>query len=333
MKAVLWVRYGPSENLQVKEVDKPELTDDKILVRVYAATVNRTDFATIMAKPFFMRIITGLFRPKKHIPGSAFAGKIEALGKAVNNRVDSNFSPLTVGEKVFGFDDEVAGAHAQYLTCDQEHLIRMPANVSYSQAAACIEGFHYAYNFINKVTLKKVQQVLVNGASGAIGSAAVQLLKYYGINVTAVCGPRNLALVKTLGADKVIDYTQENFTHSECQYDMVFDTVGKSSFFKCWKILKPGGIYISSDLGYLAQNIFLPLVTALIKSLLRHKHTLFPVPEDIKASLRLAKQLLEQGHFKPLIDRNYSLEDIVEAYKYVGNGHKTGNVVVTIENA
>jgi len=330
MKAVLWMQYGPSDKLQVKEVDKPQLSDDQVLVRVHAASVNRTDCATIVAKPFFMRLMSGLLRPKKHIPGSAFAGKVEALGKTFNTEKRSDFTPLTVGDKVFGFDDEIAGSHAQYLTCNKDHLLNMPENVSYSHAAACIEGFHYAYNFINKVTLKKEQKVLVNGASGAIGSAAVQLLKYYGINVTAVCGSNNVDVVKTLGADTVVDYTKENFTDSAQRYDMVFDTVGKSSFFKCWKILSPGGIYISSDLGYMAQNIFLPLVTPLIKPLLHYKRAIFPMPVDIIASLRLAKKLLEEGKFQPLIDRNYSLDEIVAAYKYVDKGHKTGNVVVTI---
>ena len=330
MKALVWRQYGPVEKLRLQDVEAPKLNENDVLIRVHATTVNRTDCATIVAKPFFMRLVTGILKPKKHIPGSAFSGQIEAVGSAVNRCADSDADTFIVGDKVFGFDDEVAGSHAQYLTCHQDHIIKIGKNVSFSQAAACIEGFHYAYNFINKVNLKKSDRVLVNGASGAIGSAAVQLLNYYEVEVTAVCATRHLALVNSLGADHIIDYTQVDFTKSGQQYNLVFDTVGKSSFFKCRNILVPGGIYISSDLGFLAQNIFLPIITPLLKSLLENKKTVFPVPVDIKASLRLAKQLLEQGKFKSVIDREYRLEEIKDAYQYVGRGHKTGNVVIRV---
>lgn len=322
MRAVVYTHYGPPDILQQKGVEKPVPGNGEVLIRVHATTVNRTDCATIRAIPFFARIITGLFKPKKQIPGSEFAGEIVAVGK--------NVSTLKVGDKVFGFDDQGAESHAQYLTIKQDKAITTPDNVSYKQAAASSEGAHYAYNFINKVDLHKGQNILVNGATGAIGSAAVQLLKYFEVNVTAVCGTKNVELVKSLGADKVIDYDKQDFTKDEQKYNFVFDTVGKSSFFKCRHLLQPGGIYISSDLGFMAQNMFLPLLTSVIKPLLGNRKTASPVPGDVSRSLSLIKKLIELGKFKPVIDREFRLEQIVDAYKYVEKGHKTGNVVVTL---
>ncbi len=227
MKAVVYTKYGPPDVLQLKEVEKPVPKDNEVLIKVHATTVNRTDCATIRAKPFFMRFATGLFKPKKQIPGTEFAGKIEAVGKSV--------SSYKVGDKVFGFDDQGSGSHAQYMTIlEDKTLSIIPNNITYEEAAASTEGAHYAYNFINKVNLKKGQKILVNGATGAIGSAAVQLLKYFDINVTAVCDTKNIELVKSLGASKVIDFIKEDFTKDDEKYNFVFDTVGKSSFFKCF---------------------------------------------------------------------------------------------------
>ena len=202
MKAIVYTKYGSPDVLHLEEMEKPTPKDNEILVRVHAATVNRTDCATIRAKPFFMRLVTGLFRPKKKVPGTEFAGEIEAVGK--------NVSSLKAGEKVFGFDDEGSWAQAQYLTIQQDKAAPIPDGVTYEQAAASSEGAHYAYNFINKVDLEKGQHVLVNGATGAIGSAAVQLLKYFEVNVTAVCATKNIELVKSLGANRVIDYTKDD---------------------------------------------------------------------------------------------------------------------------
>jgi NADPH:quinone reductase-like Zn-dependent oxidoreductase len=324
MKAIVYTKYGPPDVLQLKEVEKPTPRDNEVLIRVHATTVNRTDCATIRAIPFFARIITGLFKPKKQIPGTEFAGEIEGVGKSV--------SSLKVGDKVFGFDDQGSGSHAQFMTIKEDKVIRKPDNISYEQAAASSEGAHYAYNSINKVNPKKGQNVLVNGATGAIGSAAVQLLKYFDVNVTAVCATKNIELVKSLGANKVIDYTKDDFTKDEQKYDFVFDAVGKSSFFKCKHLLQSGGIYISSDLGYMAQNIFLPLITPIIKPMIGNKKTIFPTPKDLRGSILLIKSLIEQDKFKAVIDREFPLEQIVEAYKYVEKGQKTGNVVITVEH-
>jgi NADPH:quinone reductase-like Zn-dependent oxidoreductase len=272
-----------------------------------------------------MRAITGLFKPKKQTPGTEFAGDIEAVGKDV--------SMFKAGDKVFGFDDMGSGAQAQYMTIpENQGIATIPANTTYEQAAASIEGAHYAYNSINKVKLNKGQSALVNGASGAIGSAAVQLLKYYGLYVTAVCNTKNMELVKSLGADKAIDYTVDDFTKDKGKYDFVFDAVGKSSFFKCKQLLKSGGVYISSDLGYLAQNIFLPMITPIIKPLIGNNKTIFPLPTNISRSIDFIKELIEAGKFKAVIDRKYELEQIVEAYTYVATGQKTGNVVIIVEH-
>ena len=324
MKAVIYTRYGSPDVLRLKMVEKPTPGDNEVLIKVHAATVNRTDCATIRAKPFFMRLVTGLFKPKKTIPGSEFAGEVEVVGK--------NVTSFKAGDNVFGFDDDGARSQAQYMTITEDKLASIPVNVTYEQAAASSEGAHYAYNFIKKIDLAKGKTALVNGASGAIGSAAVQLLKYYDINVTAVCATKNVELVKSLAADRVIDYTKQDFTKDEQEYDFVFDTVGKSSFFKCMRLLKPDGVYISSDLGFLAQNMYLPFITPFIKFMFGGKKTIFPYPSDIKKTLLLIKKLIELEKFKAVIDRKFTLDQIIDAYSYVEKGHKTGNVVLTVEH-
>lgn len=322
MKAWVYTRYGPPDVLRLKEIDKPVPAENEVLVKVFATTVNRTDNATIRAIPFFARVVTGLFRPKKQVPGTEFAGEVEATGARV--------SSLRPGDRVFGFDDQGSKAHAEYLAIAESRLVAIPEGISFEQAAPGTEGAHYAINFINKVKLKPGQKVLVNGATGAIGSAAVQLLKYYGAQVTAVCAGENRDLVESLGASRVIDYLTEDFTGDHDRYDYVFDTVGKSSFFKCRRILQPGGVYISSDLGYLAQNIFLPLVTPILKSLFGGRKTVFPVPVDLRKSLELVRDLRSQNKFRAVIDRTYPLDDLVEAYRYVATGQKKGNVVISV---
>jgi NADPH:quinone reductase-like Zn-dependent oxidoreductase len=324
MKAIVFTKYGPPDVLRLKEVEKPAPKDNEVLIRIYGTTVNRTDCATVRAIPFFARFFTGLFKPKKQIPGTEFAGIVEGTGKNVRS--------LRTGDRVFGFDDQGSESQAQYMTISEDKAVTIPENTTYEQAAASTEGAHYAYNFINKINMKSGQEVLVNGATGAIGSAAVQLLKHFGAHVTAVCGTKNLELVKSLGADKVIDFQEEDFTKGHQEYDYVFDAVGKSSFMKCYGVLRPGGVYISSDLGSMSQNVFLPLITPIIKPIIGNKKTIFPMPRDVRGSLLLIKKLMEQGRFKAVIDRRYPLEQIVEAYRYVEKGQKTGNVVITVEH-
>ena len=321
MKAIVCTKYGPPEVLKLKEVEKPTPKDNEVLVKIYATTVNRTDCAVLRAEPFISRFVTGIFKPNKPILGTEFAGKIEAVGK--------NVTSYKIGDKVFGFDDSGSGSHAQYMTISEDKaLTTIPRNITYEQSAASTEGAHYAYNFIKKVNLKSGQKVLVNGATGAIGSAAVQLLKYFDVNVTAVCNTKNIELVKSLGATKVIDYTKEDFTKEDQKYNFIFDTVGKSSFAKCKPLLQPGGVYISSDLGFMAQNLFLALITPIIGN----KKVIFPLPTDCRESVLFIKKLIEKGKFKAVIDRKYPLEQTVEAYEYVEKGQKTGNVVITVEH-
>ena len=297
------------------------------MVRVRATTVNRTDCANLRAKPFIMRFFMGLFKPKNPILGTEFSGDIEAVGKTITS--------FKIGDKVFGFDDGGLSSYAEYMVISEDKALTViPGNITYEQAAASIEGAHYAYNFINKVDLKSGHKVLVNGASGGIGSATVQLLKYFNADVTAVCNTKNLELVKSLGASRVIDYKKEDFTNDNEKYDFIFDSVGKSSFGKCKPILKPGGVYMSSELGWMVQNLFFALITAIFGSLPRQagKKVKFPYPPNIKRSLVLIKKLMEEGKFKAVIDRKYSFELIAEAFRYVEKGQKTGNVVITFED-
>lgn len=320
MKAVTHHRYGSPDVLQLKEVDIPVPNSNEILVKVHAATVNRTDCANLQAKPFLMRFILGLFKPKKTISGTDFGGTVEQVGQHVKS--------LNVGDKVFGFDDIGLRSHAEYLSVDENKAVIIPENISFEQAAASIEGAHYAQNFVNKVILKPEHKVMINGGTGAIGSALVQLIKAYGCTLTATCREKDIKLIKSLGADNVIDYENEDFTKDFADFDFVFDAVGKSTFGKSKALLKPGGIYISSELGPYAQNVFY----FLFKRIMGSRKVYFPYPDNIPASLHLVKKLMEEGKFTPLIDRVYPLEEIKEAFKYVLKGQKTGNVVIKISN-
>ncbi len=317
MKAVYNKKYGKPETLRIREIEKPVPADNEILVKVHAATVNRTDCAAIIAHPFFMRLATGLLKPKNPVPGTDFAGTVEETGKSVK--------AFSRGDRVFGFNDMGTSSHAEYLVIGSDQAVdKIPDNSSFEEAVSSCEGAHYAINFINKVDLKKGDKVLVYGATGAIGSAAVQLLKHKGADITAVCGTKNIDLIRSLGIDRVIDYQREDFTKDSARYKYAFDTVGKSSFFICRKVLEPGGIYISSELGKFSQNIFL----ALFSPLFRKRVVKFPYPYDLKGTVVYMKDLLEKKLFRPLIDREYRLEQAVEAYKYAGSGEKTGNVLL-----
>ena len=320
MKAAVHTRYGPPDVVRIAEVEKPAAKDNEVLVRVHATTVNRTDCGLRAAKPFIVRFFTGLSRPRVTVLGNEFAGEIEAVGPGVTS--------FRVGDRVFGYNGSSFGAHAEYLATPGDGLLAtMPASSTYEAAAPSTEGSHYALSLIRNAKIQKGQDVLVNGATGAIGSAAVQLLKHLGANVTAVCGTEHLELIRGLGADRVIDYMAEDFTEDEQRYDVVLDAVGKSSFGRCKRLLKPGGIYLSTDLGPLSQNPILALVTPLFGG----KRVMFPIPKDEPEMVRYFKELIESGAFRPLIDRRYRLDEIVEAYRYVETGQKIGNVVISVE--
>jgi NADPH:quinone reductase-like Zn-dependent oxidoreductase len=251
--------------------------------------------------------------------GTEFAGEVEAVGH--------NVTSFAVGDRVFGFKGLPFGAHAEYLAIPEDgFLATMPAQLSFEEAAPSTEGSHYALALIRKAKVQRGQDVLVNGATGAIGSAAVQLLKQLGATVTATCGPEHLELVKGLGADRVIDYTAQDFTRDEQRYEVVLDAVGKSSFLRCRRLLKPGGVYLSSEFGPLAQNLVLALITPLGGG----KKVMLNLGRDDPGMARYFREVLESGAFRPVIDRRYRLDEIVEAYRYVETGQKLGSVVISV---
>lgn len=319
MKAAINTQYGPPEVVRVGTLPKPEPKDDEVLIRVKYSTVNRTDCGFRSAEYFVSRFFSGLFKPKNTVLGCEFAGEIVQIGQ--------NVTGYSVGDQIFGYDDARFGGHAEYKTMAENGPMALkPANMDLQRAAALTEGSHYALNNIRAAKVKEGDIVLVNGSTGAIGSAAVQLLKYFGAYVVAVANTKNLEMVKSLGADEVIDYQTQDFTKTNHRFDFIFDAVGKSSFGQCKPLLKPKGIYISTELGKGGENIFL----ALISNFSRGKKVLFPIPPSRKEDVEFLGQLAAEGRFMPVIDREYTLDDIVEAYHYVETGEKTGNVIIQI---
>jgi NADPH:quinone reductase-like Zn-dependent oxidoreductase len=319
MKAAVYSSYGPPEVVEIKDIPRPKPGDKDVLIKVHYSTVNRTDCGFRSANYFVVRFFSGLFRPKNQVLGSEFSGEIIEAGKDV--------SKYKIGDRVFGFNDQKFGAHAEHMLLSQDDpMAYIPENYTYENAAALTEGAHYALCDIRSAKVQAGQNVLVNGATGAIGSAAVQILKHYGAKVTAVCNTKNLDLIQSLGADAVIDYTKQDFTELDDKFDFVFDAVGKSTFGKCKSILKPKGIYISTELGPNFQNPFL----AIFSPLSGGKKLLFPLPVTKIEDMQLLADLAQSGGFKPVIDRVYSLDEIVEAYTYVETGMKTGNVLIKI---
>ena len=316
MKAAVYHSYGPPEVVKIVDFPLPQIKENELLIKVHTSTVNRTDCGFRSAEYFISRFWSGLFYPKNKILGCEFAGVVEAIGQDVNN--------LKIGDKVFGFKEQF-GTHAEYMMMDSNSSVaHIPLGFSFNEAAPMLEGAHYALNNIKAAKVKAGDFVLVNGATGAIGSAAVQILKAMHIHVTAVCPGKHVNLVKSLGADVVIDFEKEDFTQLETQFDFIFDAVGKSSFFKCKHLLKPKGIYISTELGYLSQNPFLALITPMFGG----KKLLFPIPTISKEDALYFKKLAEEGKYKPLIDCCFTIDKIVDAYVYVEKRQKIGNVVV-----
>jgi NADPH:quinone reductase-like Zn-dependent oxidoreductase len=322
MKASVYKKYGSPDVLKIEEVSKPIVLADEILIKVICSTVNRTDCGFRSAEYVISRLFSGLFKPKMQVLGSEFSGIVEEIGSEVTQ--------FKVGDRVFGFDDKKFGGHAEYKTIgENKSVATIPEGIDFEEAAAILEGSHYALCDIFAAKVQKGQKVLVNGSTGAIGSSAVQLLKHhFGAEVTAVCGTENQELVKSLGADYVIDFTKENYTNTTLKYDFVFDAVGKSSFGEAKKVLKENGIYISTELGKGGQNVYLALWTPFFSK----KKLLFPLPTINKKDTLFIKSLVETNQFRPLIDRNFNftLDQIIEATKYVETGQKIGNVVLKI---
>jgi NADPH:quinone reductase-like Zn-dependent oxidoreductase len=317
MKAAVYREYGPPAVIKLMEVPKPIPKSEEVLIRVYAATVNRTDAGFRSAEYFISRFWSGLLRPNYPILGCEFAGIIEEVGEKV--------TLFKAGDKVFGYNDKSFGGHGEYVTMNQnEAIATLPENLSFEEAAPLTEGAHYAMNCIKAAKVESGQHVMVYGATGAIGTAAVQLLKNLGAIVTAVGNTKNVTLIESLGADTVIDYQTQDFTQTNHLFHFIFDAVGKSSFGQCKPLLTENGIYISTELGKNGENIFYALTTPFRGK----KKVLFPIPTISKEDVIFLKELVEKGRYKPVIDRQYTLDRIVEAYRYVETGQKTGNVVL-----
>ena len=321
MKAAVRTKYGLPGDLTIKELDIPTPKDDEVLIKVHATTVNRSDCHVLSGKPFIMRFFTGLFKPRASIIGTDFTGEIAAIGSSVKS--------FTISDKIMGFSGAFScGSHAQYFILQEakakKMIVPLPVNLNYEQAAACLEGAVYAAMQILGSKPKAGQKAMVYGASGAIGSAYVQFFKSYGVSVTAVCKMEQAELMRSLGAEKIIDYTTQDFTKDEERYDMIFDAVGKTSFLKCKKLLKKKGIFGSSN-G--AINFLWLLVTPLFGG----KKVIFHFSTRVNESLAFINDLIEKGKFVPVIDRKYPLEKIAEAYEYVASGQKIGNVIITMD--
>ena len=326
MKAILHTKFGPPDELQLKEVEKPVPKDNEVLIKIHATTVTTSDCNarnfTFVPKSFRFpsRMIFGFRKPKINILGIDLAGEIEAVGKDVKR--------FNEGDQVFGSPGGNFGAHAEYICVSEDGALTIkPANLTYEEAAAISLAGNTALFFIRD--LGKVhagQKILIHGASGAIGTYAVQLAKYYGAEVTGVCSGANAEMVKSLGADKVIDYTKEDFTKSGETYDVIFDVVGKTTFSQCKSLLKPKGIYLENMLEL--SDILKVIWTSIVGG----KKIKGGISIESAENLNFFLELIESGKLRPVIDRTYPLEQTAEAFKYVENGHKKGTVVITVEH-
>jgi len=320
VKAAVYKKYGPPEVVQIAEIPKPVPKENEILIQVHTATVNRTDCGFRSAEYVISRLFSGLWNPKLPVLGNEFCGEISAIGK--------NVKLFKTGDRVFGYNDKTFGAHAEYLLMDENAAVAtVPENLDFATCAALTEGAHYALRDIRAAKITGGQNIMVYGATGAIGSAAVQILKAMGNFVVAVCNSQNVELIRALGVDIVVDYQKEDFTKLQHRFHFIFDSVGKTSFGACKPLLLEKGIYISTELGKNWQNIFLALITPLFGG----KKVLFPIPTCTKDDILYIKDLAEKGKFKPLIDSEYPLENIVEAYKHAESGTKVGNILLHVK--
>ncbi len=319
MKAAVYTVYGSPQVVSIMDVPIPIPKDNEVLIKVHASTVNRTDTGFRSAEYVVSRLFSGLLRPKVKVLGCEFAGEVTGVGKDVRS--------YQVGDRIFGYDDSSFGGHAEYKVISEEGAMAIiPEGMDYRHAAALTEGSHYALGNIRAAKVGAGDTVLVYGATGAIGSAAIQLLKHFGAFVVAVANTKNMELVRALGVDEVIDYQTQDFTQTAYRFDFVFDAVGKSSFGQCKPLMKPRGIYISTELGKRWENIWLALTTPFGKG----KKVVFPIPSMRKEDALYLRDLAEQGSFRPVIDRQYTLDEIVEAHRYVETGQKTGNVIISM---
>ena len=327
MKAVVYDHYGPPEVLRLEEVERPIPREDEVLVRVKATTVNRTDVhireanrRSGLAASLVSRMVSGLGRPRQRILGNEFAGEVESVGAAIKE--------YAAGDRVFGTTKLRFGAHAEFMCVrESDRITHMSASMSFAEAAAICDGALSALMCLKEADLRKGRRILIYGASGAIGTAGVQLARHFGADITAVCNTKNLELVRSLGADKVIDYTQDDFTKNGETYHVIFDAVGKMPFTRCLGSMEPGGLYLPTD-G------FGNLVRALMPRRAGAKRVAFMIPpRQPKADVLFLKELFETREFRPVIDRRYPLADVIEATRYVETEQKTGNVVLMVNGA
>ncbi|HZG17025.1 MAG TPA: NAD(P)-dependent alcohol dehydrogenase [Candidatus Bathyarchaeia archaeon] len=319
MRAIVYERYGPPNVLQMREVAKPVPKDDEIMIKVYATTVAAGDYRLRKADPFLARLFNGLWRPKRiKILGFELAGVVESTGSGV-----TRFKP---GDAVYAACGLSFGAYAEY-KCLPENggVAHKPANMTFEEAAAVPVGAYTALQFLRKGNIQHGSRVLVYGASGSVGTYAVQLSKHFGADVTGVCSTSNVELVRSLGADRVIDYTKEKFPDDGPAYDIIFDTVGKSPFKTCVKRLTPNGFYLRA-----VHMDPLPLVQGLWVNLTSGKKVIGGTAKENAEDLTYLKELIEAGKLRSVIDRRYPLEQAPEAHSYVEQGHKKGNVVLTV---
>lgn len=323
MKAIEYNSYGSPEVMQIKEVPMPQPGANEILVRIHATTVTATEAKFRRGDPYFTRLFTGLFRPRLTRLGEELAGEIVAVGGAVTK--------FKVGDKVFGTAGPNFGANAEYICLPEDAVItHMPTNLSYNEVASSIDGFLTALPYLRDLgRIRQGHKVLIIGASGSVGSSAIQMAKYYGAQITAVCSTEKVELVRQLGADHVVDYRKEDFTASGEKYEIIFDAVGKTTFGACKELLAPSGRFLEVDMSLSMIG------DLLLTSLFGKKKILFAAtglrkPSERLQDLYLLKELLETGIIKPTLDRSFPLGDIVEAHRYVDQGHKMGNVAITV---
>lgn len=323
MKAILVTRYGGPEVLQVKEVPTPSPKENEVLIKIYAAAVNNTDAVFRKGKPFISRIFTGLLKPKQPIPGDVLAGEVIEIGKDVTR--------FKIGDRIYGYTPTTFGAHAEYICLpDNSAITIIPENINYEEAAGIVDGGHTALVFLrDKGKIGNKQKVLIYGASGSVGTAAVQLAITYGAEVTGVCSTVNIEMIKSLGVKRVIDYTKNDFIQENKKYDIIFDTVAKKSFLQCKNVLAENGIHLTTfpTAGVLFKGLF--------KSKRKGKRAFFvaagmkPVDEKIE-NLQYLSELIKNKKIKTVISKRYSMDEAAEAHRYVETGHKKGNVIINV---
>ena len=320
MKAAVYTRYGPPDVVHIAEVEKPAPKDNEILVRVRATTVCAADWRLRSADPFLVRLMNGLFKPKINVLGAEFSGVVESVGK--------NVTRFRAGDDVFGSPGFKFGAHAEYVCVTESALVMKPSTVTHEEAAAVLFGGISALHFLRRANVQAGQKVLVYGASGSVGVFAVQLAKHFGAHVTGVCSTANLEMVKSLGADDVVDYTTDDFSRAGRVYDVIVDTVGKSGFARSVTSLKRGGSYV---LVAVPRPLFEAARGSMLAAITGSAKVIGGVARVAEGDLSFLAGLIENRKLRTVIDRLYPLEQIVEAHRYAEAGHKKGHVVIVID--